>query len=94
MRCGTHWSDVTVVSINDEPVLLMASEFDGRKRRKSEEANIARGDSDDEPMLFMASESDERCLADWWYMDTGCSNHLIGNKQWLTDFYSRRRTKI
>ena len=27
-------------------------------------------------------------------MDTGCSNHLTGNKQWLTDFNSRRRTKI
>ena len=42
----------------------------------------------------MASESDGRCLADWWYMDTSCSNHLTGNKQWLKDFDSRRRKKI
>ena len=27
-------------------------------------------------------------------MDTFCSNHLTGNKQWLIDFDSRRRTKI
>ncbi|XP_058751637.1 uncharacterized protein LOC131624734 [Vicia villosa] len=40
------------------------------KGRKSEEANIARGDLDDEPVLLMASESDRRCLSDWWYMDT------------------------
>ena len=34
------------------------------KGRKSEEANIARGDSDDETVLLMASESDGRCLED------------------------------
>src|SRR3954471_13512024 len=27
-------------------------------------------------------------------MDTRCSNHLTGNKQWLIDFDSERRTKI
>jgi transposase InsO family protein len=64
------------------------------KGRKSEEANIAKGDSDDEPVLLMASESDGRCSSDWWYMDTGCSNHLTGNKLWLIDFDSRRRAKI
>src|SRR3954471_3385560 len=64
------------------------------KGRRSEEANIARGCSNDEPVLLMASESDERFLSEWWYMDTGCSNHLTGNKQWLIDFDSERRTKI
>lgn len=29
-----------------------------------------------------------------WYMDIGCSNHLSGNKQWLIDFDSGRKTKI
>ena len=42
----------------------------------------------------MASEFDGRCVADWSYMDTGCSNHLTRNKQWLVDFDSKRRTKI
>ena len=42
----------------------------------------------------MASDSDGNCSEDWWYMDTGYSNHLTGNKQWLIDFDSRRRTKI
>ncbi|XP_050903136.1 uncharacterized protein LOC127115709 [Lathyrus oleraceus] len=64
------------------------------KERKSEEENIARRDSDDEPVLLMASESDGAYLVDWWYTNTACSNHLIGNKQWLFDFDSRKRTKI
>ncbi|XP_050908333.1 uncharacterized protein LOC127121955 [Lathyrus oleraceus] len=64
------------------------------KERKSEEANIVGGESDDEPVLLMASESDGGYLVDWWYMHTGCSNHLTGNKQWLINFDSRKRTKI
>ncbi|XP_050875303.1 uncharacterized protein LOC127078936 [Lathyrus oleraceus] len=30
----------------------------------------------------------------WWYIDTGCSKHLTGNKKWLVDFDSRKRIKI
>src|ERR1043165_5195550 len=42
----------------------------------------------------MAFDSDCKLSEEWWYMDTGCSNHLTGNKQWMIDFDSRRRTKI
>ncbi|XP_050876317.1 histone H2A.Z-specific chaperone CHZ1-like [Lathyrus oleraceus] len=42
----------------------------------------------------MASESDGGYLVDWWYMDNSCSNYLTGNKQWLINFDSRKRTKI
>lgn len=42
----------------------------------------------------MASESDGAYLVDQWYMDTGLSNHLTWNKQWLVYFDSRKRTKI
>ena len=63
------------------------------KERKSEEVNIARS-FDDEHVLLMASHSDSASLEDWWYIDCGCSNHLTGNKKWLVDFDSRKRTKI
>ncbi|XP_050892050.1 uncharacterized protein LOC127097589 [Lathyrus oleraceus] len=36
------------------------------KKRKSKEANIARGESNDEPVLLMASESDCEYLVGWW----------------------------
>lgn len=42
----------------------------------------------------MAPESDDAYLEDWWYMDNGCSNYLIGNKKWMVDFDYRKRTKI
>ncbi|XP_050916159.1 uncharacterized protein LOC127131273 [Lathyrus oleraceus] len=63
------------------------------KERKSEKENITRS-SDDEHVLLMDSDSDSASLEDWWYMDTGSSNHLTGNKKWLVDFESMKRTKI
>lgn len=33
-------------------------------------------------------------MVDWWYMDIGFSNHLTGNKKWLVNFDSGKRTKI
>jgi hypothetical protein len=73
-----------------------ASECRSNKERKSEEANIARSsdDSDGESVLLMASETDDMNSSEWWYMDTGCSNHLTGNKKWLVDFDSGKSTKI
>ncbi|XP_050883798.1 uncharacterized protein LOC127087006 [Lathyrus oleraceus] len=64
------------------------------KERKSEEANISKRDFDDEFVLLMVFEYDDVYLADWWYMDTGCSNYLTGNKKWLVDFDSEKKTKI
>ncbi|XP_050896713.1 uncharacterized protein LOC127103504 [Lathyrus oleraceus] len=64
-------------------------------KKKSKEENIAKGEFDnDEIVLLIASESDGRYLVDWWYMYTGCSNHLTGNKLWLINFDYRKRTKI
>ncbi|XP_050908662.1 uncharacterized protein LOC127122358 [Lathyrus oleraceus] len=42
----------------------------------------------------MAFDSDSASLEDWWYMETGRSNHLTGNKKWLVDFDYGKRTKI
>lgn len=45
-------------------------------------------------MLLMAFENEGEKMVDWWYMDIGSSNHLIGNKQWIVDFDSGIKTKI
>lgn len=45
-------------------------------------------------MLLMAYENEGEKMVEWWYMDIGYSNHLTGNKQWLVDFDSIRKTHI
>ncbi|MCI60192.1 retrovirus-related Pol polyprotein from transposon TNT 1-94, partial [Trifolium medium] len=29
-----------------------------------------------------------------WYLDSGCSNHMIGNKEWLFDFNDSFRESV
>lgn len=57
-----------------------AADYWSNKEIKLEKENISNRDSDDELVLLVASEFDGEYLVDWWYMDTGCLNHLIGNK--------------
>ncbi|XP_050878744.1 uncharacterized protein LOC127082551 [Lathyrus oleraceus] len=92
VRTSSKRSDSEGFLWKEEPKVSMAREQE--KVRKVEETNIARGDSDGEPVLLMASENVGGSMVDWWYMDTGCSNHLSGNKQWLVNFDSCKRTKI
>ncbi|CAL1409822.1 unnamed protein product [Linum trigynum] len=44
------------------------------------------GDLKDD-MLLMASVEEicEEVNTDWWFLDSGCSNHMTGNKKWFTD---------
>ena len=58
-----------------------AVDYWSNKVCKGEKVNIARGDSDDELVLLMAYENACEEMVGSWYIDTGCSNHLTGNKQ-------------
>ncbi|PNY16763.1 retrovirus-related Pol polyprotein from transposon TNT 1-94 [Trifolium pratense] len=42
---------------------------------------------DEEELLLMATtEQNQEIRDETWYLDSGCSNHMIGNKDWLFDF--------
>lgn len=45
-------------------------------------------------MLLTVTKNNLEVMVDWWYMDTGCFNRIIGNSQWLINFDSIRMTKI
>ncbi|RDX90901.1 hypothetical protein CR513_27191, partial [Mucuna pruriens] len=57
------------------------------KQKKEVEAQMAQGDSDDldsDHVLLMVTTLD--CVKfDFWYFDTGCSNHMTWNKEWFVN---------
>jgi hypothetical protein len=50
-----------------------------------ENANYAQF-NDEEEMLLMAKATCEESKTEVWFLDSGCSNHMIGNKDWLYEF--------
>jgi len=62
--------------------------FECRSKRvptNKDEAQFAQNEgSDSEEVLLMATVKEEEERSDEWYLDTGCSNHMTGEKSWFS----------
>ena len=66
-------------------------------REDKDEAQYANGgDSDFDDSLLMAITNSEADKSNLWYLDTGCSNHMTGNKKWFLklDYSVKRNIKF
>ena len=63
---------------------------------KDEGENLARQDSDDSEggMVVMAVVADNHVESKIWFLDSGCSNHMTGRKEWLADFDESKKSKV
>ncbi|RDX70184.1 hypothetical protein CR513_50599, partial [Mucuna pruriens] len=65
-------------------------------QKKEDEAQMAQGDSDDSNsnhVLLLVTTLD--CAkSNFWYLDTRCSNHMIGNKGWFVNLDERVKRKV
>jgi len=55
---------------------------------------MAQEDSDGEPLVLMAAVSEDCSDSKTWFLDTSCSNYMIGHKAWLIKFSYKRRSNI
>lgn len=69
----------------------------GRKKvqRKKNEAQLAQDESSDsDGVLLMATTKSKDENFDLWYLDTGCSNHMIGHREWFMSLDEKVKSKI
>ncbi|GAU23301.1 hypothetical protein TSUD_237550 [Trifolium subterraneum] len=78
-----------------------ASECRGKKvprqyNHEESKANLAQNDSGSEadPLLMMAITNEDYDKKESWYLDTGCSNHMTGHKDWLFNYDASRKPNI
>jgi len=55
---------------------------------------VAQDDSEEEPVVLMVTTSEEDFGRENWFLDTGCSNHMTGHKEWLSNIDTSRSNKI
>ena len=52
-------------------------------------ANYVEADKEDEVLLMAYIEPNDAKREGVWFLDSGCSNHMSGKKQWSVDFDER-----
>jgi len=43
---------------------------------------------------MVTTTSNENCNSERWFLDTGCSNHMTRNKDWLGEVDPGKNTKV
>lgn len=65
-----------------------------RKVSKSDEAKMARDDEEDVQAVLMVTTKEEESAKDCWYLDTGCSTHMSGRKDWFVNLDESVQNKV
>ncbi|KAG5068162.1 hypothetical protein JHK85_000539 [Glycine max] len=66
-----------------------------RVPRNADEAKLAQDeDSDSDKVLLMATTNLEEDNVNLWYLDTGCSNHMTGHREWFVNIDDKVKSKI
>ncbi|XP_019438978.1 PREDICTED: uncharacterized protein LOC109344682 [Lupinus angustifolius] len=74
-----------------------ASNKNQHQGKQDPEANLAKEegeDFDDEAVRLMMTTTISKLRNDIWYIDSGCSNHVTGHKDWLVNFDPTKRNKV
>nr|KYP32045.1 Retrovirus-related Pol polyprotein from transposon TNT 1-94 [Cajanus cajan] len=69
--------------------------FNSGNGGKDAEARMAQGEeSEEEQVLLMVTTKEEHDKNDCWYLDTGCSNHMTGHKEWFVSLDETAKSKV
>ncbi|RDX93140.1 hypothetical protein CR513_24641, partial [Mucuna pruriens] len=88
-----------IISVLEEETLSKVKVIGNKnfhsKDKKNDQAHLAQEEDvsdSDQVLLMVTTSSKEDCSS--WYLDTGCSNHMTGNRDWLVDFNPNVTTSV
>ncbi|XP_058740872.1 uncharacterized protein LOC131613200 [Vicia villosa] len=97
-------NDVTTLSIDELQSSLLVHEqrMQGPRDHSEEQAlkmsnwedNVNYVEYKEEILLMVYSEENEKIKEETWYIDSGCSNHMVGTKKWFFDFDDKFRESV
>jgi hypothetical protein len=57
-------------------------------------ANYVETEKEEEMLLMAYSNEGQKFKEEMWYIDSGCSNHMVGTKEWFFDFDEKSRESV
>ncbi|XP_028183330.1 uncharacterized protein LOC114370235 [Glycine soja] len=87
---------VKIQAIGTRVIMKKTTRRMGKKvPRKEDEAQLAydEGSDSDDNVLLMVTTNSEDDNSNLWYLDTGCSNHMIGYREWFVNLDEKVKSK-
>ncbi|XP_019438895.1 PREDICTED: uncharacterized protein LOC109344586 [Lupinus angustifolius] len=81
----------------EEEVLLIAEEVDSIsdglevENSKTEQTEI---EPKEDALMMITTKQEQHSTSGNWYLDTGCSNHMTGHREWFTSLDSSVKTRV
>ncbi|GAU45882.1 hypothetical protein TSUD_401080, partial [Trifolium subterraneum] len=66
----------------------------GKNEAQDAEARVAKQDECDKLEMLMVTIKDDSDYSDKWYLDSGCSTHMSGRKEWFTSLRSTHNNQV
>ena len=51
-------------------------------------------DFEEQPLMLMMITDSESHNNETWYIDSGCSNHMTGHRDWLVNFDAMQKSNV
>nr|KYP66838.1 Retrovirus-related Pol polyprotein from transposon TNT 1-94 [Cajanus cajan] len=65
------------------------SDYQAHMAKEESEAN-----SEEQPLMLMMITNPESHKNETWYIDSGCSNHMTGYRDWLVNFDAKKKSTV
>ena len=85
---------IEAIDLNIQEAIEIGPYIPTTVERNADEAQLAQDeDSDSDKVLLMATTNSEEDNVNLWYLDTGCSNHMTGHREWFVNIDDKVKSK-